>query len=358
MADGSARSRLLATAVGYMSSQAVHAAAQLGIADLLADGPLDRVRLARACDDSDVASMDRLLRALVACEVLSQDEQGRYSLTEVGEALRSEVPGSARDSVLLYCSEPVWQAWSGLRESVRAGTTAFAARHGMGAFEYCARHPETARIFHRAMAEETAALSAGVVEGCDFAGVATVADVGGGNGTLLAGILRLLPGLSGVLVDTEHGLRDAPEVLAGAGVADRCEIVVADFFDRVPAADLYLLKSIVHDWSDEDARRLLASCRRAMRDDGTLVLVERVMPARLPSARDPLMVRNLLNMPTMIGGRERTAGEFAELLAASGFSLAGRDKLPGSDDHWLLRALPAASGEVTPPDRIGSSPAR
>jgi hypothetical protein len=130
-------------------------------------------------------------------------------------------------------------------------------------------------------------------------------------------------------------------VLAEAGVADRCAVTVGDFFADVPGADMYVLKSIVHDWSDADAVRLLTACRAAMPGNGRLVLVERLVPSRLPSAYDPLMVRNLLNMPTIIGGRERTDAEFGELLSAAGLMLLRVDRLPEPGDHYALLAGPA-----------------
>lgn len=339
MNDTSARSRLLGISVGYMASQAVYTAAQLGIADLLAKEPMDGARLAAACD-CDVAALDRLLLALVSCAVLRQEEAGTYALTEVGEALRADVPGSARQLVLLYGTPPVWRAWSRLGHSVATGTTAFSAEHGMGAFEYCAADPATARLFHAAMADETVSVPEQLLACLDLTGVRTLADIGGGNGTLLAGLLGRVPGLRGILVDTEHGVADAPRVLADAGVADRCEITVGDFFAGVPRADLYVLKSIVHDWSDTDAVRLLSAVRRAMHADGRLVLVERLVPSRLPSAYDPLMVRNLLNMPTIIGGRERTEDEFGALFSAAGLALRRVDRLPEPGDHYALLAGP------------------
>lgn len=335
-----ARDRLLGVAVGYMAAQAVYAAARLGIADLLArEEPLDGAAVARACG-SDPAATERLLLALVAGGVLEQDGAGRYALTETGRPLCADAPDSARQLVLLYGSAPVWQSWALLPESVVSGTTAFGAMFGMGAFEYCAAHPEQARLFHGAMAQETAAAPAQLLARHDFTGARRIADLGGGDGTLLAGLLRALPEAHGVLLDTEQGVAAAPRVLAEAGVAQRCEIFVADFFSTAPAADVYLLKSVVHDWSDADAVRLLATCRGAMHDGSRLLLVERLMPTRLASGYDPLMVRNLLNMPTVIGGRERTEEEFGKVLAQAGLALVRTEALTGLGDHHLLEARP------------------
>lgn len=340
MSSVSARDKLLGVSVAYMASQAVYVAARLGIADCLAAGPMDSFQLAAACD-CDAAALHHLLLALVACEVLSQDESERFVLTDAGQALRADAPRSARQLILLYGSPPVWQAWAYLQNSVETATTAFSAAHGMGAFEYCAANPAMARVFHGAMAQETSVIPEQLIKCHDFTGTRSVADIGGGNGTLLAGVLSLLPGVRGILVDTGHGLVGAQEVVARAGVADRCEIVEADFFTEVPRADAYILKSIVHDWDDRDAIRLLGTCRRAMSDGGRLLLIERLLPSRVPMAYDPLMVRNLLNMPTIIGGRERTNSDLARLLADAGLALMRADRMPESTDHYVLHAAPA-----------------
>lgn len=340
-----ARDRLLGLAVGYMASQAVYTAARLRIADLLArGGPLAAAAVAESCG-TEPAATERLLLALVACGVLAGDTDGRYSLTETGQALREDAPGSARRLILLYGSAPVWNAWAMLPESIASGTTAFAARYGLGAFEYCAAHPEQGRIFHAAMAQESAAAPEALLARYDFRGIGRIADVGGGDGTVLAGLLRALPGTRGVLIDTEQGVAAAPRVLAEAAVAERCEVVAADFFapglfTAAPPADLYLLKSVIHDWDDADAVRLLANCRAAMDGNCRLLLVERVLPTGLPSGYDPLMVRNLLNMPTIIGGRERTEEEFAKLLGQAGLALVRTEPLSGLGDHYVLEARP------------------
>lgn len=339
MSSVSDRDRLLGISVGYMASRAVYVAARLGIADHLATGPMEGGQIAAACN-CHATALNHLLLALVACEVLSQDENGCFALTDVGQALRADDSRSALQLILLYGSPPVWAAWAYLQQSVETAGTAFGIAHGMGAFEYCAANPATARLFHGAMAQETSVMPGQLVACHDFAGTRSVADIGGGNGTLLTGVLRLIPGLRGILVDTGHGLAGAADVLARAGVADRCEIVEADFFAEVPPADTYLLKSVVHDWEDDDAIRLLGACRRVMGNDGRLLLIERLLPSRVQSAYDPLMVRNLLNMPTIIGGRERTRSDFARLLAGAGLELTRVARMPQSNDHFVLEAAP------------------
>lgn len=339
MANPSERTAMMSIALGYMSSQAVYTAARLGLADLIASGLTDTGALAAECG-ADRETMGRLLRALTASGVLVQDAADEFSLTAEGHALRAGVPNSTRDFVLLYCSPAVWQAFADLTATVQTGRTAFDAVHGMGAFAYCDAHPEVAALFHRAMAEDAVQVAARVAADYDFAGLNTVADVGGGNGTLLAAVLQGSAELRGILFDTEQGVATAPDLLAGAGVAQRCEIVTGDFFAEVPAADLHLLKSTVHDWPDSSAIRILTSCRAAAGADGRLLLVERVLPTVLPAVYDPHAVRHQLAGPVIMGGHERTAEEFQKLLEAAGYELVRVSEPLGETGYHLIEGRP------------------
>lgn len=339
MVNTSARSTMMAAALQYMTSQAIYVAARLGLADLLADGPAQTDRLATECS-ADPRTMGKLLRALVAGGVLVQEGPDRFALTEIGHALRDGVDNSVRNFVLLYCSPAVWNSWANLADTVATGRTAFRTTHDMSAFEYCGAHPDVAALFHRAMAEDASQVAEGLAVGYDFSGLGTVADVGGGNGTLLAGVLAGNPALRGILFDTEGGVATAPTVLGRAGVADRCSIVAGDFFVSVPAADAHVLKSTVHDWSDEDATRILATCRRAMDSGGRVLLVERVLPTVLPARVDHHAVRHQLAGPVIMGGQERTAEEFQKLLEAAGFELAAISEPLGDTGYHVIDGRP------------------
>lgn len=318
MADDSARDKLVGIAVGYMASQAVYVAARLGLADQLADVPLDEQELAARCG-CGTGGMRRLLDSLVACEVLDRDAEGRFVLTDAGRLLRSDVPDSARSFVLLYCSPPVWQAWTALETTLTTGQTAFGVVHGTDAFGYCATHHESAQVFHRAMAEDSSRAAAALAEGYDFDGSRTVADIGGGSGALLAGVLAGVPGLRGILLDSSHGVAAAPRLLAEAGVADRCIVQAGDFFTAVPTADTYLLKNVLHDWDDSGAVQLLRAVRAASADSSRLLVVERVLPDGIATGAHA--VRDHLAGLVIMGGRERTAAEFRALLDAAGYEV-------------------------------------
>jgi hypothetical protein len=312
---------LLRLVNGYQASQAIHVAATLGIADLLADGARSSDDVAEAAG-ADPDALYRLLRALAALGVLHEEDGRRFSLTELGDGLRSDAPQSVAGWAAYIGRPAYWQAWGALLHSVRTGETAFPAVHGTDVWDYRAHRPEDSAAFDRAMTASTRTIDAAVVEAYDFGRYGTIVDVGGGRGALLAALLRRHPAMQGVLFDRPHVVAEAVELLEEAGVADRCRIKGGSFFDGVPAgADAYLLKSIVHDWEDPEATAILERCRAAIGDrGGALLLVERDLgpPNEVPAAK-----LSDLNMLVAPGGRERTQEEYAALLAASGFAFAG-----------------------------------
>ena len=249
---------------GYRISQAIYVAATLGIADLLAGG-------ARTSDDlaaeagADPRSLYRLLRALASVGVLREDDGRRFALTDVGDGLRSDAPEGIAGWAAFIGRPPLWQAWGDLLHSVRTGENAFMHVHGTDVWSYRAQRPEENAVFDRAMRSLTGRSNRAFVEAYDFGRFGTLVDVGGGNGTLLAGLLATYPELKGVLFDQPHVVAGADEVLSEACVADRCRVVGGSFFDGVPeGGDAYVLKAIIHDWEDEEAISILRSCRAAV----------------------------------------------------------------------------------------------
>jgi hypothetical protein len=266
----------------------------------------------------------RLLRALVVVGMLEQpdpDQPDTFALTETGQLLRTDYPASMRNYVLLFCGEQVWQSWGDLEYSVRTGKSAWEQRYGPP-FGPGFMTPEFSAVFNAAMAEGTARAAPAVVAAGRFGRFDTVADLGGGRGVLLAAILAAHPDLRGILVDLPRALDGAADVLRAAGTADRCELRPGDFFAAVPGgADAYLLKSVIHDWDDERAVKILGRVRAAMSPAAALLLVEPVMSDR-PGPQDLFSVSySDLNMLVCTSGRERTAGEFGDLLAAAGFAV-------------------------------------
>jgi O-methyltransferase/methyltransferase family protein len=323
---------------GYFPAQAVHVAARLGLADHLADGPKPAADLAESTG-CDPGALPRLLRALAGLGVLEQPQPGTFALTSVGELLRADHPSSLRNYALLFCGEPCWQSWGDLEYSVRTGKSAWERRYGPP-FSASGVDPEFSAIFNAAMAEGAGRAAPALIAAAGFGRFATIADLGGGRGVLLAAILAEHPAARGILFDLPLAVQDAPGALAAAGVADRCEVVAGDFFQAVPGgADAYLLKSVIHDWDDERAAAILTSAHRAMPPEATLLLAEPVASAQ-PAAGEQFSVSfSDLNMLVCTSGRERTEQEFRSLLTAAGFALQQITPCPPTG-YSILEATP------------------
>lgn len=321
---------------GYRVTQALYAATALGIPDLLADASRTPEDLATAAH-ADADALRRLLRALAAVGVVAEVVGDRFSLTPLGEPLRTEAPDSIA-GLLAFLGRPHhWETWGHLLDSVESGENAFKRLHGVDVWTYRAERAKEAAIFDAAMVAQTRRTNAAVLEAYDFDGFRTLVDVGGGLGTFLAAILQSHPLLNGVVFDQPHVLDGADDLLRKVGVADRCQIVGGSFFDAVPTGgDGYLLKSILHDWLDDDAADILRTCRRAMGADATLLVVERVLGPPNEGLETKL---SDLNMLVMAGGRERSREEFAALFEAGGFTLQG--ETPTASGFSVLAAAPA-----------------
>jgi hypothetical protein len=310
---------------GYQVSQAIHVAAVLGIADLLADGPRASDDLAEATE-SNPDALYRVLRALASVGVFEEQDARRFALTPLGDCLRSDAPEPVGGWAAFIGRPYYWQAWSSLLHSVRTGETAFREVHGVDVWEFRARESEEAPIFDRAMTDSTRRVNRALLDAYDFGRFATVADVGGGHGVLLAALLAEHPQMRGILFDQPHVVAKADGVLGA--VADRCEVVGGSFFESVPeGADAYILKSVIHDWEDDEALAILRTCRRAIRPNASLLVVEWEIG---PPNEGHAAKFGDLNMLVAPGGRERTTDEYAALLASAGFR--------------LTRAVPTRSG--------------
>ena len=310
----------------YQLSQAIHVAAVLGIADLLADGPRSSDELA-AATETDQRALYRLLRALAAFGLLHEGEQRRFSLTELGDPLRTDAPESVAGWAAFVGRRNVRDAWSSLLESIRTGENSFKLAHGLSVWEYRAQHRDEGEIFDRAMASSTQVVTRSLIEAYDFGRFGTIVDVGGGNGSLLRALLAEYPSLNGVLFDQEH-------VVEGVDLGERGRVVAGSFFESVPAGgDAYLLKWIIHDWEDEEA---LAILRNVRRNPGALLVVERIVD---PHNEGPETKLGDLNMLVGPGGQERTREEFEALFEAAGYELVG-DTSTDSGMH-VLEGTPA-----------------
>ncbi|NTV97509.1 MAG: methyltransferase, partial [Thiobacillus sp.] len=264
----------------------------------------------------------RLLRALAVLGVCDELPGPAYALTEAGQALRGDSAAPLREQVIMAV-EHYWPAWADLAGSLRDRRTAHERAYGMSPWQYRREHAELDATFNSWCAKESAGLAETVVDYIDCAGVATVADIGGGNGGLLAATLARQPHLTAVLFDQPHVVAQAAPAFAAELRAGRVALVGGDFFAAIPVrADLFLLKSVLHNWEDAEAGRILANCRAAMADNSRLLVVERLLPEHAgPAAAGPVMLD--IHMMAILGGRERSLAEFAALLAAAGLAVAG-----------------------------------
>jgi hypothetical protein len=322
---------------GYLSTQLLYVAAKLGLADLLRTGPRSSAELA-ASTATKPEILHRVLRGLVVDGALEEEADGRFRVTDAGRLLESDRPDSMRGAVMAR-GELYYQAAGALMDTLRHGGAAFRHAHGVDFFEALAARPDGGSAFHASMTVRSQRETAEVVHLYDFSPFTHVVDVGGGRGLLLSAILKNHRHVRGTLFDLPKALTEAPIVLQAAGVASRCALAPGDFFSGVPAdGDLYVLSRVLHDWDDDAAIRILRSCRRAMSDRATLLIAEAVLPDR---ARDnPAAIRMDLHMLTLLTGKERTLGEFEQILDQSGFNLNCVLPIEGRTAITLLEAAP------------------
>jgi hypothetical protein len=310
--------QILQLLFGLFIPKALAAAAALNVADHLGAEPLRADELATKIDVEPQA-LYRLLRALASVGVFREDEHRRFSNTPLSDTLREDAPDSMRSMALFLCEGPHWAAWGEFLYSVRTGRSAFERVHGLRPFDYMKSDPSFARIFDDAMTKLTAKELVSIHQFLDVSAIETLADVGGGHGALLASCLQRNAKQRGILFDVPAVLAEAQPLLQASGVAARCELIGGDFFGAIPRADGYVMKYILHDWSDEEALRILQSIHRAAPPGAPLFVLETVIkPGNEPDFAKLLDVQVLAFYGT---GRERTLSELTNLLSSAGFRL-------------------------------------
>ncbi|MBO0799684.1 MAG: methyltransferase [Blastocatellia bacterium] len=327
--------RLFFLSQGAIITGTLALAAELGIADLLVDGPRSSVELAQATS-THPRSLYRLLRLLCSVGIFIEIEADRFAQTPVSEYLRTGVPGSLRSWFRMIGLKNRYQMQAEAIHSIRTGEPVFERVTGMGFFEYHAAHPEEGEIFNQAMNDLGKGVAAAVAQLYDFSGISKIIDVGGGHGTLITAILQKYPEMTGILFDAPHVAESAREAIASAGLAQRCEIMGGDFFKSVPAGcDVYLLRWIIHDWYDDLALTILRNCRQSMSKESRLLLVEMVLPTGNEFHPGKTMDYIML---LCFAGQERTEEEYERLLRVSGFQL--KRVVPTGTAFSIIEAMP------------------
>jgi O-methyltransferase domain len=320
----------------FLTVQALHVAAFLGLADLVAAGPKGVDELA-AATEADRSSLHRLLRMLTGPGVFREEADGRFAITPLGATLRSDSPDSVREWALFVGAPEMWAVWAGLRGSVMSGQASFPTVHGAPMWEYIAARPDLGDAFNSWMTRQSRQHNSALVAAYDFSPFRVVADIGGGQGSTLAAVLSAQQSLRGVLLDLPQVVaQTAP--LDEAGVADRCQVIGGDMLRMVPTgADAYLIKRVLMDWGDVDSITILRNCADAMGPGGRVLVVEMLMPAgNEPSPAKAFDILMLLNQP---GGRIRTEADFRKLFAAAGLRLSR--VVPTGSPNSILEGVPA-----------------
>lgn len=325
---------LFEMATGFMKTQVLYVAAKLKLADILDDNPTGIKKLASATK-TDSEALSRLMRSLISLGVIKIDDDQRYSLTALGKSLCSKSPTSLRSFVLLTGNSFWWKPWGEFLTSVSSGKNNLESTLGTDYIGYLKADPELAKVHNQCMSSVSNASNPALLNGYDFHGYETIVDVGGGEGSLLQAILQKYPEANGILFDI-------PPVIESCAKSEdnsesRIKKIGGNFFESVPkGGDLYILKQIIHDWNDELCGRILHNCRKAMNENGKVLIIENII-----NAGDDQVIPNLFDLHMLVmsdGGKERTKEEFHKLITKSGFHLNRIIKTESS--YSILELIP------------------
>lgn len=318
----------------FMVSRLVYAAAKLGLADHLSPDPKSAAEIAGKLGVNP-SFLHRFMRTLASLGILTERGGQRFALTQLGEALRTGAPGSARATILSFGN---WGARSfqEIMHSLTTGGTGMQKAFNARLFDYLAAHPEAASHFSETMVGFHGAEPPAVAAAYDFSIFGSIIDVGGATGNMLSEILVRHAKPRGVLYDRPYVVTEATAFLQKHGVADRVTVEPGDFFKSVPAGgDAYILSHIIHDWNEEECLTILGNIRRAMKPTSRLLIVEMVLPHG-----DTPHPGKMLDMVMMVvvGGQERTAEEYGTLLAKAGLKMTG--VVPTASAVSIVEAVP------------------
>lgn len=303
--------------LGVALSRAVCTIAQLGVADHVQSGAPRSARDLALATGAHEQSLYRVLRFMASHGLFQETSAGEFDHTPLSYALRSDAEGSYRAGAQMF--HRLFAAWDGLDHSVRTGEPGFNKVFGLPVFDYVGANPELGPILDAGMTCFHGYETEAMLNAYDFSAINTLADIGGGNGSLISGVLNRYPAMHGILFDLGHVIGRAADNLARAGLADRCRVVEGSFFETIPAgADAYLFRHVIHDWTGEQCAQILGHCRKVIPADGRLLIVECVVP----TGNEPSIAKAFdITMMTFPGGAERTEAEFRLLLESAGFEV-------------------------------------
>ena len=331
---------LLEMAMGFAPSCVLCAAARLGVADALGDAGRSASEVATACN-ADPTSMYRLLRAMAALGLLNETSPQHFRLTELGRPLRKDVPDSAWAAVVFW-ADLLANFWSQLGECVRTGKNGAQVMEQAGIASRWSQEPDAGSIFRAVMGTSPAEDYAPIADAWPFPASGVVADLGGGGGSLILAILERYPNVRGMLVDRDASIEAATARFQSLSLADRCELIAADLSETVPpGADVYMLKHVLHGYTDDKAVAILRHCRDLVPPNGSLLVIEFVLPDVVSGPAPELVGRFMsdLNMLAVTSGRELSEREWRELLEDAGFTLTRNVPVPELDVS-ILEAHP------------------
>lgn len=339
MAEAKHKQRLFELVFGHMASQTVATAARLKVIDTFGDGELTSTELAAAID-TDAAVTAQLCRALAALGILAEVKSDRFRLTGTGALLRTDRTDSLYPFARVFTDPAVQSAWRELDTAVRTGKSTFDAVTGKSFFAYASGDPDLSTFFPAALRQSAAQTAEALPGSYGFGAFDTVADIGGGNGAILAAILAVHPALRGILYDSAAAVAQARATLTAAGVADRCTVVPGDIGAEAPAgADLYLIKNVLHYADDERAGTVLGNIGRVIPPHGRLLIVDPALPETVDGSLPDTMYLSDLHMRLIGGGRGRTQAEFETLCVRAGFTVTSSTLLPPPTAFSMIEAV-------------------
>jgi ubiquinone/menaquinone biosynthesis C-methylase UbiE len=303
--------------LGFVFTKAIHAAAKLNLADIIgSQGPMTSAELAKK-SGADEESVSRLLRALASTGIFSIDENGKYTLTPLAECLKEDNPESIK-AMAVVLGDMLYKGYDELLYSVKTGDRGFDKALGVPVFEYLTNNPETGKLFDRMMTDIHGGETQPMVDTYDFSAFNTVVDIGGGNGEVISAILNKNATVKGILFDLPEVIDRSNNNISAGGLSNRCQLVAGSFFDSVvKGGDAYIMRHILHDWSDTDAITILTNCRKSMNPGGKILVVEAV----IQEGNEPSPFKLLDLTMLLIGGKERTRNQFENIFSKAGLKL-------------------------------------